>query len=110
TAPNFILFGGSIVGSGNLDTTTAFLWSGGSMAGTGTTTVASGTATFNTGPLDLNRNLTLNGNTTMNAASGFNVQTTATVTNNATFSLQNGTVSCLACTTATFANNGAIQV
>ena len=109
SAPNFILFGGSLVGNGNLDTTTAFLWSGGSMAGTGTTTVASGTATFNTGPLNLNRNLTLNGNTTMSAAAGLTVQTTATITNNSTFDMQSGDVLCVSCTTASFLNNGTIK-
>src|SRR6185369_17184581 len=49
------------------------------------------------------------GNTTMNALSGFNVQTTATVTNNATFNVQGGDVLCSACTTASFVNNSSIQ-
>jgi fibronectin-binding autotransporter adhesin len=109
SAPNFGIIGGSLVGSGNLDTTTNFSWSGGAMAGTGTTTVASGAASFTGGPLDLNRNLTLNGNTTMNAPGGFNVQTTATVTNNATFNAVAGNVNCVACTTASFVNNGTLQ-
>ncbi|MEK6371860.1 MAG: hypothetical protein AABO58_04115 [Acidobacteriota bacterium] len=109
TAPNFGIASGSLVGSGNLDTTTNFTWTGGTMAGTGTTTVASGTASFTTGPLTLNRNLVLSGNTTMNAPSGLTVQTTSTVTNNANFSVQNGDVLCSACTTASFVNNGTIQ-
>ena len=109
SAPNFGIVSGTLTGSGNLDTTTNFTWSGGIMSGSGTTNVASGTATFSTGPLTLVRNLTLNGNTSMNAASGLNVQTTATITNNATFSVVAGNVTCAACTTASFINNGTLQ-
>lgn len=109
SAPNFALLSGSIVGSGNLDTTSNFSWSGGQMAGTGTTTIASGIGSFTTGPLTLNRNLAISGNTTMNAPSGLSVQTTATVTNNATFDVQSGDVLCSSCTTASFVNNSTIQ-
>jgi uncharacterized repeat protein (TIGR01451 family) len=108
SAPNFGLLSGSITGGSNLDVTTNFAWSGGSMAGAGTTTI-SGTGSFTSGPLTLNRNLVIGGNTTMNAASGLSVQTTATVTNNATFTVQSGDVLCSSCTTASFANNGTIQ-
>jgi len=108
SAPNFALFSGSIAGGGNLGVTTNFGWSGGSMSGAGTTTI-SGTGSLTSGPLTLNRNLVIGGNTTMNAASGLSVQTTATITNNATFIVQNGDVLCSACTTASFANNGTIQ-
>ena len=61
--------------------------------------------TFETpGPLTLNRGLLMGGNTSMNAAGGLSVQTTSTITNNATFTLQNGSVTCTSCTTASFAN------
>jgi uncharacterized repeat protein (TIGR01451 family) len=109
SAANFSLFGGALAGNGNLDTTSNLSWSGGSMGGTGTTTVASGTASFTTGPLDLNRNLTLSGNTGMNAPGGFNVHAASTITNNSTFGVQSGNVSCVACTTASFVNNATIQ-
>jgi len=108
SAPNFALFSGSIVGAGNLDVTTSFGWSGGSMAGAGTTTI-SGSGALTGGLLTLNRNLVIGGNTTMNAAGGLSVQTTATITNNATFTLQNGNVFCSSCTTASFVNNGTLR-
>jgi uncharacterized repeat protein (TIGR01451 family) len=107
SAPKIALTGGSVTGSGNLTSTSTFAWSGGTMSGTGTTQI-NGTGSFTSGPLTLNRNLLIGGNTSMNAAGGLSVQTTAAITNNATFTLQNGDVSCSSCTTAAFANNGSI--
>jgi uncharacterized repeat protein (TIGR01451 family) len=108
SAPNVTLLTGTVSGSGNLTTTSTFAWSGGQMSGSGTTEI-NGTGSFTTGPLTLNRGLLIGGNTSMNAAGGLSVQTTSAITNNATFTLQNGSVTCTSCTTASFANNGTIQ-
>lgn len=109
SAPNFGIVSGTLTGAGNLSTTNNFTWTGGQMSGSGTTTVTSGTASFTTGPLTLNRNLTLNAGTTMNASGGLSVQGTATITNNNLFSVQSGDVFCVLCTTASFVNNSTIQ-
>jgi uncharacterized repeat protein (TIGR01451 family) len=108
TAPNFRIFSGALSGPNDLTTTTTFTWDGGQMSGAGTTIVSSGTALLQTGPLTLNRNLTLSGNTTFSLTSGNSLTagTGATITNNATFDVQDGN---LLGGTASFANNGTFR-
>src|SRR6185436_6133189 len=108
SAPNFRLFSGTLLGGSDLTTTSTFIWDGGQMAGAGTTNVASGTASFNTGPLTLNRNLTLAGNSTYNVNNGspLTAGSGVTITNNATFDLQNGDLLGAA---ASFVNNATFR-
>jgi len=107
TAPNVFLFSGSISGSGNLTTTSSFNWQGGAMSGSGTTTVASGTAGLTTGALSLSRSaFTLSAPTTLNDLNGLDV-VGSTITNNSTFTIQSGNVTCASCT-ASFVNNGTL--
>ncbi|HKS22366.1 MAG TPA: hypothetical protein VJZ76_06185 [Thermoanaerobaculia bacterium] len=108
TAPNFRIFSGALSGPNDLTTTSTFTWDGGQMSGAGTTIVTSGTALLQAGPLTLNRNLTLSGNTTFSLTTGnaLNAGTGATITNSATFDVQNGD---LLGSAATFANSGTLR-
>lgn len=105
---NFAVISGTLNGSGNLQTTSNFSWQGGTMSGTGTTTVASGSGTLSTGALTLGRNLVLSANTALSSGANLTFTGASAVTNNATFDFQNGTVSCSSCSGA-FANAGTIQ-
>ena len=98
TFPNLVLTAGTLTGSGAL-TVNGGSWSGGTMAGTGTTTLA-GTFTFSMGSVKtLGRNLINNGAVTEN--DGFALTGAAEVTNAAAatwLSQGDAPMTCTACT------------
>ncbi|HEY7114857.1 MAG TPA: hypothetical protein VIA45_18150, partial [Thermoanaerobaculia bacterium] len=81
------LTGGVIDGAGNLSVSGAFSWTGGTMSGSGTTTIAAtSTLAINSGGVGIQRQITNNGTITWQA--GQLQMSNGTIDNNATFTAQ----------------------